>query len=126
MRAIRWVVVVLVVAHGLVHLLGAVEGLGWADLEQGREPIGAAAGIGWLAATIVVVVAGLALAVRARGWWMLVLAGAVVSQAMVLTSWGDAKAGTAANVVMLAAAAYGYAAARGTSATERHPNVAAA
>lgn len=33
----------------------------------------------------------------------------VVSQGVILTSWGDAKAGTVANVVLLAAVGYGYA-----------------
>jgi hypothetical protein len=34
---------------------------------------------------------------------------ALVSQTVIATSWGDAKAGTAANLIMLVAAGYGYA-----------------
>lgn len=33
---------------------------------------------------------------------------AVVSQAVIMTSWSDASAGTAANLVVLLAAAYGF------------------
>ena len=54
------------------------------------------------------------------------LAGAFVSQVMVLTSWDDDKAGTVVNLVMVAAAAYGYSATQKATDPERHPHVAAA
>jgi hypothetical protein len=62
------------------------------------------AGVKWL------VVATLAMAVGMRRWWAAALTAAVVSQAAILTSWADAKAGTLANIVLLLAAGYGYAA----------------
>lgn len=63
-------------------------------------------------------------------------AGAVVlSQAVILSSWSDAKAGTIANAVLLAAVAYGYASqgpnsyrtpSTGTRSTQRSPKRARA
>lgn len=41
--------------------------------------------------------------------WLVAIIAVVVSQIMTLTAWGDAKAGTVANVVILVAAAYGFA-----------------
>lgn len=36
-------------------------------------------------------------------WWLPALVGATLSQALVFTAWSDAKYGTLANVVVLAA-----------------------
>ncbi len=113
---VRWFVVVVVVGHGLIHLLGAAKGLDWAEVPPLSKPIGAAMGLGWLTAAAVVVAAGVLLAVRNRKWWIAGAFGAVVSQALIMTSWSDAKAGTAANVLLLVAAAYAFAS-RGPTAT---------
>ena len=42
--AFRWVVVAVLVGHGLIHLLGVAKGFGWADVPQLKQPIGAGAG----------------------------------------------------------------------------------
>ena len=46
---VRWFVVVVVVGHGLIHLLGAAKGLGWAEVAALPEPISRALGAAWLA-----------------------------------------------------------------------------
>jgi hypothetical protein len=106
---VLYFVVVAVVAHGLIHLLGAAKGLGWGDVTQLTEPISTAMGLVWLAAAAFVVVAGVSLAIGARWWWMVGAVAVLVSQAVISTSWSDAKAGTSANLVLLAAVVYGYA-----------------
>ena len=96
MRArVRAAIVVVTVAHGLVHLLGS------------RLTAGAAAA--WLAAAVLLAAAGVLLALRSRWWWMVGAVAVTVSQALILTSWTDARAGTAANVVVLVAVLYGFA-----------------
>lgn len=102
----RWFLVVVLIGHGLIHLLGAAKGLGWAEVGALAEPIGVAMGLAWLAAAVAVVAAGLLLATRNRRWWIAGIVGALVSQAVILTSWHDARAGTVVNVLLLAAAAY--------------------
>lgn len=107
-NAIRWSVGTVIVVHGLIHLMGTVEGLGWADVEALREPIGPTmAGI-WAGTALLVVVAGVSILRRRPGWWPVAAVAALVSQAVILTSWSDAAAGTAPNVLLAAAAAYGY------------------
>jgi hypothetical protein len=108
-RAVWWVYVAIVVMHGLIHLMGVAEGWGLADVEQLTEPVSAGAAVLWLVAALAVLAAAVLTAVRARWWWLVTAVAAVVSQVAILTSWGDARAGTAANVLMLAAAAYGFA-----------------
>lgn len=105
----RWIVAVVVVAHGLIHLLGAVKGFGWTEVTALTAPISPAAGIAWLAAALLVAAAGVLVAVGTRWWWMVAVIAAALSQAVILTSWTDAKAGTVVNVVLLAAAGYGFA-----------------
>ena len=114
-RGLRWIVVVLVVAHGLIHLLGAAKGFGWADVSLLTEPISPALGAAWLIAGALVVVAGILLARSVRWWWIVGAVALLASQAVILTSWTDAEAGTVANLILLAAVAYGYAAQGPTS-----------
>lgn len=107
---LRWVVVAIVVVHGLIHLLGAAKGLGWADVPQLKQPVSHLGGVCWLAASVLLIVTGLLIAANSPSWWWLVAAVAViVSQVMIITSWSDAKAGTLANVIVLLAAVYGFA-----------------
>lgn len=104
--AVRWFVVMVVLGHGLIHLLGAFKGLGWAQVAALSEPISPVLGLVWLTAAVAVVATGVLLAVRDRRWWVAGILGVVVSQAVICTSWNDAKTGTAANALLLAALGY--------------------
>lgn len=107
---VRWGLVAVLAAHGLIHLLGAAKGLAWSDVSQLKEPIGPGAGVVWLlAATLVLVCAGLLVAGAPTWWWAVAVVGAAVSQVAIATSWNDAKAGTAVNVLLVVAALYGLA-----------------
>lgn len=125
-RAVKWVVVVVLVLHGLLHLLGAAKGLGWAEVDGLTTPVGPAMGAAWLAAGALVVAAGLFWAIKVRWFWVVGGVAVLASQAMILTSWSDAQVGSLANVVLLAAVIYWYAA-RGPSshAAEYRRDVAA-
>ena len=103
---VRWFMVVAMTGHGLIHLLGAAKGLGWAEVASLPEPIGPAMGLVWLVAAAAVVAAAVLLAVRNRGWWVAGIVGLVFSQAVIFTSWSNARVGTVANVVLLVALAY--------------------
>jgi hypothetical protein len=107
----RWAVIALLVAHGLIHLLGAAKGFGWAEVTALKEPIGTAAACGWLLASGLVLATAVMLVVRGPAWWWAVAAAAaLVSQALVLTSWTDARAGTIVNVLLVLVAVLGFAA----------------
>lgn len=107
---VRWVVVTLLMGHGLIHLLGAAKGLGWAEVSQLRHPIGPVGGLVWLLAAVLVL--GSAALVAAGGvswWWTVALLAAGVSELAVISSWSDAKYGTAANLALVLVAGYGFA-----------------
>ena len=105
----RWIVVVVVVVHGLIHLLGAVKGFGWADIAPLKMPIHAGMGVVWLAAAVLLILAGVLLALGGRFWPVVGAVAVVISQVAIVSSWGDAEVGTAANVLLLAAVVYGVA-----------------
>lgn len=105
----RWLFVALLVLHGLIHFMGPAKAFGLAELPQLSQPVSRAAGIGWLLAGVALLATAGALAVASRWWWLLGLVAVGLSQAMIMTAWSDAKVGTAANVIVLAAVLYGFA-----------------
>jgi hypothetical protein len=107
---IRWVVVTVLVGHGLLHLLGVAKGFGWAEISQLKHPIGPGTGFVWLlAAGFVLGAAGLIAARAPTWWWTIALVAALLSQVAITTSWSDAKYGTVANLILVLAAGYGFA-----------------
>jgi hypothetical protein len=105
----RWVFVVLMVVHGLIHLMGFAKAFGLAELPQLAQPISRTMGVAWLLAASLVLAATGALFAWPRGGWMIGAAALVLSQVVIVSSWSDAKAGTLANLLLVAAVAYGFA-----------------
>ena len=87
--------------HGLIHLLGFAKAFGLADLPQLAQPISRTWGALWLAAGMLVLAAAALLPLAPRWWWAVGAVAVVASQAVIFSSWGDAKFGTVANVVLL-------------------------
>lgn len=113
---LRWVLVAVLVGHGLIHLLGAAKGFGLADVSQLTKPVGVLGGVLWLFAAAFVLTAAVLLAVGVPTWWWAgALGAAVVSQLTIATSWHDARAGTIVNLILVLAAGYGFAAEGPTS-----------
>jgi hypothetical protein len=106
---IRTVFIVVVIVHGLIHLLGFAKAFGYAELPQLTQPIPRGLGLIWLAASLVVVASAAGLLLWPRGWWLLGALALVVSQGVILSSWRDAKVGTLANLVLLLGVLYGLA-----------------
>jgi hypothetical protein len=90
----------LVGLHGLLHLLGAVKGFGWAELPQLRTPISPINGGLWLAAAILLASVAISFALHMHWWWWLGLPGVVLSQVLIGQAWQDARFGTLANLVI--------------------------
>jgi hypothetical protein len=105
---IRWTVGTIVIVHGLIHVVGAVEGFGGADVSQLTDPISTSMAVAWLVAALLVMGAGGMLLAGHRWWWAVAALAAVVSQALIVSSWAAAKAGTTANVLLAFAALYGF------------------
>ena len=123
----RVAVAVLLVVHGLVHLLGFVKAWRIAPVPQlsGATlfPLPASAerpvGLLWLLACLALVGAAAMLLAGGASWWILAAGGVALSQLLVVHAWPDAKAGTVANVLLAAAVVVAAAQARFDRETDR-------
>jgi len=97
----------LIALHALIHVMGFAKAFGRASLTQLKIPISRPMGVLWLAAAVLILSAALLLFTAPRWFWLVGLAGLVASQTAIIASWGDARFGTIANVVLLVAVVYG-------------------
>jgi hypothetical protein len=105
----RTVFILVVVVHGLIHLLGFAKAFGLAELPQLVQPIPRGLGILWLLAALSLLAAAVALWLWPSGWRLLGGFALILSQLVILSSWRDAKFGTLANLVLLVGLLYGFA-----------------
>jgi hypothetical protein len=104
----RWLVVVLLAVHGLIHFLGFAKAFGYAELPQLTPPVSAEMGVAWLAAGLLVVASAVTLVASPRSLWIVGSVAFIVSQAVIVSAWSDAKAGTILNVVLLLAVTHAW------------------
>jgi hypothetical protein len=104
----RWAFVVLMAIHALIHLMGFVKSFGLARMPQLTQPISLPLGLVWLAATVSILAALVALFAWPRWWWAIGAVALIASQVAISSSWTDAKFGTVANVVLLVGVACGF------------------
>lgn len=122
----RFAFVAVMVVHGLIHLLGFVKAFGLAEVSQLSGAtiveLGPAwvrpLGVLWLVAAVLIVAAMLMFVVGAPAWWQLGAIGLVLSQALIVLMWRDARAGTIANLVLAIAVAMAWGQARFDRATD--------
>lgn len=91
---------ILILLHGLIHVLGFVKGFDLAPLEQFKLPIGKPAGLLWLIATVLMVATALLYLLNVSWWWAVALPSLLLSQVLIIVFWADAKAGTIPNVIL--------------------------
>jgi len=100
---IKIAILIVLVLHGLIHLLGVVKAFELAQVDQLKEQISKMAGIFWsLAAVAFLVTAGL-LYLDKELWRMTGIVAVIISQFLIMLSWSDAKYGTLANAVVIVA-----------------------
>ena len=103
----RAAIAVILALHGLIHFMGFVKAFGYASLPQLTQPISRGMGTVWLIAGVLMLLGAALLVASQRYWWIAGIAALAVSQAVIMSAWGDAWAGTIANVVLLLAVTHG-------------------
>lgn len=105
----RIVLLLVLLIHGLIHLIGFVHEFQLADVRQlsgkltlpfgprGLKVLGAL----WLGTTALFLFGAMQVLRSRESWAILVLAGIALSQFLIFLYWKDAKAGTAANFLLL-------------------------
>lgn len=124
---LRYVFVFLIAIHAAIHLIGFAKAFGLAEVTSLPHPIPRSEGIVWLIATALFT-AVIPLFLARIEWWPIVAVIAVMaSQTAIVLDWQDAKFGTVANAIILAAflAGFGLAPSRDSDGI-RHHDIAAA
>jgi hypothetical protein len=93
---------VLMILHGLIHLMGFVKAFNLAELKEITQDISRPMGMLWLATMLVFSAAGTALLLGQTWWWPITIASIVLSQIVIALHFKEAKWGTIANVLILA------------------------
>lgn len=93
--------VILLLIHGLIHLLGFVKAFQIAPVAQLQSPISKHVGIGWLAAFLLFVVAAITCFLNVAWWILPAIVAVILSTTLIISVWKDAKFGTIANLIIL-------------------------
>ncbi len=101
---LRYLLVVIIALHGLIHFMGFAKAFEYADLKQLTIPVSRTAGVLWLFAGLLFLTSAILLLLQKDSWLMLAIPVVILSQVVIILSWSDAKFGTIANVLILAAA----------------------
>ncbi len=91
----------LLALHGAIHLLGFVKGSGLAEVQALQRPISRPGGALWLLAALLYLTAAALLYAVPRRWWVAAAPALLLSQALILGAWSDARFGTVANAAVL-------------------------
>lgn len=100
----RYLLALLLVLHGALHLLGFAKAYSLGNFGAISLAVNKIAGIAWLLATLLLLGAAALLLRQHDAWWMPALAGIILSQLLILGQWTDARWGSVANLLLLAAA----------------------
>lgn len=93
--------VVLVSFHGLIHLMGVDKAFQYSELKHLTTPISKSSGIFWLITTVLFVATAVLFLLQKESWMFIAFAAVILSQALILMVWNDAKWGTIANFMIL-------------------------
>jgi hypothetical protein len=99
---------IVLVTHGLIHLLGFAKAFRVAELPQLTQPISLLFGVLWLATSLLFLATALTLFARPRWWWALGVISVCVSMLAISQSWTDARAGAFANIVIFVGVIFGF------------------
>jgi uncharacterized protein DUF6544 len=98
----------LLVAHGLIHMLGVAKAFGWAALPQLSQPISPIFGAMWLLAAVLFFAAAVTLFVWPRWWWAIGACAILISMLLVIHFWSDAKFGVVGNAAAFVGVVFGF------------------
>ncbi|WP_318502342.1 hypothetical protein [Bacillus sp. T3] len=105
----RWVVTIVMIFHGLIHIMGGVNELGLSKIEELSvgtlivlpNLLQRMLGIVWFAAVALFLVSAIGLIMKRNWWKKIAISAVIVSQLLIILWWPSAKFGSIANVIIL-------------------------
>jgi hypothetical protein len=104
----KYFFVTLIFLHGAIHLMGFAKAFNYAPIENIHSAISKPAGLLWLLACVLFLIAGVSFLANKDLWYWLSFVAVVLSTILTISVWKDAKFGTIANIIFLTAAIVGY------------------
>lgn len=103
-----WVMAVVMLLHGLIHLMGGLNELGLVHIKELSGgtlfPLPGWShsifGMAWFVAVVLFLLSAIGLVARQRLWKPVTLLAVIVSQVLIILWWPDAKWGTLPNVLI--------------------------
>ncbi len=92
---------ILVLIHGLIHVLGFLKAFKLADIKDMKLPISELAGILWLKTSVLFLAFGVLVFIDSSLAWAWGLIAMITSQVLVIIFWKDARLGTIPNLLIL-------------------------
>lgn len=99
---------IIILLHGLIHLLGFVKAFGLAEIQELTLPINHVWGSLWLAAALTLATAGVLWLLQMDAWKIAAIIGIILSQFLIIVYWQDARFGTIPNVIILTVLIAGF------------------
>jgi len=97
----RIIFLIIVLLHGLIHLLGFVKAFGFQEVKEFTFSISKPTGIVWLIVTGFFLLFGILYFASSKYAWLVGLVSVIVSQILIIYFWKDAKFGTIPNLIIL-------------------------
>jgi hypothetical protein len=111
----RFILLVIIIIHGLIHLLGFAKAFNISGADQLSGSISKPVGIFWLLTTLLFSLTAVFYFIGKDWWWIAGSAAVIISQMLIISSWHDAKFGTIANLILLLPLIIAYADSQPTS-----------
>lgn len=90
-----------ILLHGLIHILGFVKAFNLAQFEQLTQEISKPVGLLWLLSSVLFLLVLVFYLNQNEMWWKIGAIAVTLSQILIFLSWSDAKFGTIANIIII-------------------------
>lgn len=97
----RIIFLILVILHGLIHLLGFVKAFGIREVKELSLLISKPMGLLWLVGTILFLAYAILHYANSKYAWLFGFIAVILSQILIIIYWKDAKFGTLPNILVL-------------------------
>ena len=104
----RMVFLILVLIHGLIHILGFLKAFDLVDLNELTIPVTTPAGLIWLVIALLFLTYGILNYIGLKYVWIIGSIAVLLSQLLVIYYWKDAKFATIPNIIILVAVLFSY------------------
>lgn len=100
--------ILVLLIHGLIHLLGFAEAFGIYDFKEITDDITKPLGILWLLGALLFILTVMFYSFKMNYWWLFSFIAVVLSQILIFYFWNDARFGTIINLIILFISIVGF------------------